>query len=64
MYKTDMDEFNRKATEWVHTFAKEVTNDDKILKIVEMGFSYEQAEQALEKADWVEEAAVNELLMG
>lgn len=64
MYKTDMEEFNRKAAEWVTTFAKEVTNDDKIQKIVEMGFTADQAEEALEKVDWVEEAAVNALLMG
>ncbi len=64
MYKTDMDEFNRKASEWVTTFAKEVTNDDKVQKIVEMGFTAEQAREALEKVDWVEEAAVNALLMG
>ena len=62
MYKGDRAEFNRKAQEWVRTFAKEETQDDKVKKITDMGFTEDQAREALEKFDWEEEAAVNSLL--
>lgn len=64
MYKGDRAEFNRKAAEWVETFAKEETQDDKIKKITDMGFTEDQAREALERFDWEEEPAVNHLLGG
>lgn len=64
MYKTDMAEFNWKAAEWTTTFAKEETQEDKVNKILEMGYTEEQAKEALEKYDWSVELAINYLLGG
>ncbi len=64
MYKTDMAEFNWKAAEWTSTFAKEETQEDKVNKILEMGYTEEQAKEALEKYDWSVELAINYLLGG
>lgn len=38
MYKNNLQEFNRKAAEWTTTYAKEVTPDDKVTRLMEMGF--------------------------
>ena len=64
MYKTDMAEFNWKAAEWTSTFAKEETQEDKVNKILEMGYTEEQAKEALEKYDFSVELAINYLLGG
>ena len=64
MYKTDIAEFNRKAAEWTTTFAKEETQDDKVQKILEMGYTEDQAKEALEKYDYSVELALNFLLGG
>ena len=32
---------------WTENFAKEVTNDEKVKKLMEMGFSEEQCMEAL-----------------
>lgn len=64
MYKTDMEEFKRKAAEWTNTFAKEETQDDKVQKILEMGYTEDQAKEALEKYNYSVELALNFLLGG
>jgi len=64
MYKTDREEFDRTAKFWTDSYAKEKSKDDAISRVCEMGFDRAQAEEALNKHDWDESAAVNALLGG
>jgi len=41
MFKNDLQEFNRKAAEWTQNYAREITFDDKIQHLTEMGFATE-----------------------
>ena len=61
-YKTDKKIFEFTAKQWTENFAKEITNDDKIKKLAEMGFPTEHCKEALERYDWDEERALNFLL--
>lgn len=47
---------------WVDNFAKEVSLDDKISKLMEMGFAEEMCKEALERYDFDESLALNFLL--
>ena len=38
MYKNDLEAFNRKAAEWTQNYAREITLDDKVNHLMEMGF--------------------------
>ena len=38
MYKNDLEAFNRKAAEWTQNYAREITMDDKVQHLMEMGF--------------------------
>ena len=38
MYKNDLEAFNRKAAEWTQYYAREITLDDKVNHLMEMGF--------------------------
>ena len=38
MYKTDINLFNFTAAQWTQNYAKVVTEDDKVQKLMEMGF--------------------------
>jgi len=51
MYKNDLEAFNRKAVEWTQNYAREVTMDDKVAHLMEMGFADEQCRVALERAN-------------
>ena len=51
MYKNDMEAFKRKAAEWTQNYAKEVTMDDKVAHLMEMGFAQEQCQEALDRAN-------------
>mmetsp|Transcript_23167 Transcript_23167/g.42932 ORF Transcript_23167/g.42932 Transcript_23167/m.42932 type:complete len:199 (-) Transcript_23167:85-681(-) len=62
MYKEDKPNFDRTATFWTDTYAKETSKDDAIARVCEMGFDKESARKALEKHGWDESAAVNSLL--
>lgn len=62
MYKTNIQEFNRTATFWTETYAKETSKDAIVARICEMGFSPTDARKALERCQWDESAAVNSLL--
>lgn len=62
MYKEDKANFDRTATFWTETYAKETSQDDAIARVYEMGFDKESARKALEKHGWDESAAVNSLL--
>jgi len=41
MYKTDLNLFNFTAAQWTQNYAKVVTEDDKVKKLMEMGFTEE-----------------------
>eukprot|EP00747_Dinoflagellata_sp_TGD_P167706 gnl/TRDRNA2_/TRDRNA2_192613_c0_seq1.p1 gnl/TRDRNA2_/TRDRNA2_192613_c0~~gnl/TRDRNA2_/TRDRNA2_192613_c0_seq1.p1 ORF type:complete len:232 (+),score=54.56 gnl/TRDRNA2_/TRDRNA2_192613_c0_seq1:93-698(+) len=63
MYKHNRELFLQTAKYWTETFAQEMksSNDEKIQKIVEMGFTAEQAKAALEKHGYDETLALNGL---
>jgi len=62
MYKSDLEAFKRKAAEWTTNYAREVTFEDKIQHLTEMGFSTEQCREALERANGDQTVALNYLL--
>lgn len=64
MFKHNKTLFAQTAKYWTETFASEVkdTNDQKIQKIVDMGFTAEQAKGSLEKHGFDETLALNSLL--
>ncbi|CAE8711203.1 unnamed protein product, partial [Polarella glacialis] len=66
MFKHNRELFNQTAKYWSETFANQIksSNDEKIQKIVEMGFTAEQAKSALEKHKFDETVALNSLLEG
>lgn len=63
MYLSDRKQFDATAKQWTETYAKPTNEEDVIKKICDMGFDRETARKALEKHDWDEGAAVNEILM-
>lgn len=62
MYKNNLQEFNRKAAEWTQNYAREVTPEDKVAHLMEMGFPEEQCRAALENANYDQTVALNMLL--
>ena len=62
MYKNDLQAFNRKAAEWTQNYAKEITMDDKIQHLAEMGFPEDMCREALERANGDQTVALNYLL--
>lgn len=62
MFKNDLESFNRKAAEWTQNYAKEVTMDDKVQHLMEMGFEAQQCKDALERANGDQTVALNYLL--
>ena len=64
MYKNDIAQFNAKAAEWTENYAKEITNEDKLTKIMEMGFPEDVAREALARYDFDANMAINFLLGG
>jgi len=63
-YKTDKKIFEYTAKTWTENFAKEQTIDDKIKKLMEMGFDENVCREALERYDQDENLALNFLLGG
>eukprot|EP00457_Paulinella_chromatophora_P008084 gb/GEZN01008111.1/.p1 GENE.gb/GEZN01008111.1/~~gb/GEZN01008111.1/.p1 ORF type:complete len:193 (-),score=36.86 gb/GEZN01008111.1/:481-1059(-) len=62
-YKKDKKAFERTAKYWVESFAKPPASKEKMVeKLVGMGFTAEQAKQALVKTDYDENAALEQLL--
>jgi ubiquitin-conjugating enzyme (huntingtin interacting protein 2) len=61
MYKTDINLFNKTGKMWTENYAKNVA-EKKIKEIMEMGFSEEDAKQALQKNDFDLEKSVNYLV--
>ena len=64
MYLGNRPEFDRTARFWTENFAKPRNEEEIIGRVCEMGFDSASAKAALEKHDWDESAAVNELLGG
>ena len=62
MYKNDLEAFNRKAAEWTQNYAREITMDDKVQHLMEMGFEAAQCREALERANGDQTVALNYLL--
>mmetsp|Transcript_120552 Transcript_120552/g.240005 ORF Transcript_120552/g.240005 Transcript_120552/m.240005 type:complete len:203 (+) Transcript_120552:42-650(+) len=64
MYKHNRDLFYQTAKYWTETFASgnDSTESEKIQKIVDMGFTAEQAQASLEKHNFDETLALNSLL--
>ncbi len=61
-YKGDKRVFEQTAALWTQNYAKEATTEDRIQKLVEMGFPHDAAKEALDKFDFNEEQALNFLL--
>jgi ubiquitin-conjugating enzyme (huntingtin interacting protein 2) len=64
MYTSDRKKFDKTARFWTETYAKPMSKEDAISRVCEMGFDRVSAKTALEKHNWDESAAVNELLGG
>ena len=62
MYIKDRKEFDRTAKFWTESYAKPKSKEEAITRVCEMGFDRESAQKALEKHNWDESAAVNQLL--
>ena len=64
-YKTEPDAFKKQAKEWTDKYANPAAVENaKMSKLTDMGFTKEQAREALVKVGWDEEAAINSLLGG
>jgi len=64
MYKKDYQGFVKTAKMWTEMFASQVnkSKDDKVRKLVEMGFSADSSKNALSQHNWDETVALNYLL--
>lgn len=62
MYKSDLQAFNRKAAEWTQNYAREITLEDKVQHLMEMGFPDDMCRDALERANGDQTVALNYLL--
>lgn len=64
MYKSNKAMFDQTAMMWTEMFAKnqEESHEAKVQKICEIGFSRDQALDALQRHDWNETVALNALL--
>ena len=56
--------FEYTAKMWTENFAKESTIDDKVKKLMEMGFPEDMCKDALQRYDYDENLALNYLLGG
>jgi ubiquitin-conjugating enzyme (huntingtin interacting protein 2) len=64
MYKNDKKMFEYTAKTWTENFAKETTIEDKVKKLMEMGFDEPTCREALERYDYDEALTLNFLLGG
>ena len=62
MYLENRAEYDKTARFWTDSYAKPKNTEDAISRVCEMGFDRDSARRALEKHDWDESAAVNDLL--
>eukprot|EP00347_Sterkiella_histriomuscorum_P023230 403335452 len=63
-YKSDKKLYEYTAKQWTENFAKEQTVDDKVRKLMEMGFPEDMCRDALQRYDMDENLALNYLLGG
>ena len=52
------------AKTWTENYAREVTKDDKVKNLMEMGFPEDMCKEALARYDYDENLALNFLLGG
>jgi len=64
MYKNDIKLFEFTAKQWTENYAREITPDDKVRKLMEMGFPEDMCRDALNRYDFDENLALNFLLGG
>jgi len=64
MFKSDVKLFEYTARQWTQDYAKEITHDDKVQHLMEMGFPEDACREALERYDYDEQMALNFLLGG
>ena len=62
MYKNDIKLFEFTAKQWTENYAREMTPDDKVKKLMEMGFPEDMCRDALQRYDFDENLALNFLL--
>ena len=59
-YLEDRDLFKSTAAYWTENFARpEKSKEEKLMKLVDMGFSKPMSEEALQRYDFNEELALN-----
>ncbi|KAH8741746.1 hypothetical protein FG386_001320 [Cryptosporidium ryanae] len=63
LYKSDYPRYIETAKEWTQMFAKYVSKEDKVKRFLDMGFSNEKIYFYLEKNNWDENLALNDLLL-
>ncbi|EGR30577.1 ubiquitin-conjugating enzyme family protein, putative [Ichthyophthirius multifiliis] len=63
-YKNQKDQYIKTAKEWTKNYANTNAQDEKVKKLVEMGFEEKQCREALMKFGWEEELSLNYLLGG
>jgi len=61
-FKTDKKKYIQTAKTWTDSYANFKNNEEKIKKLSEMGFAADKAKEALMKANWDEETALNYLI--
>lgn len=64
MYKQDIKLFEFTAKQWTENYARQITPDDKVKKLMEMGFPEDVCRDALQRYDFDENLALNFLLGG
>ncbi|KAK6588325.1 hypothetical protein RS030_6723 [Cryptosporidium xiaoi] len=63
LYKSDYNKYIETAKEWTQMFAKYISKEDKIKRFIDMGFHREKIYSCLEKNNWDENLALNDLLL-
>ena len=61
-YKSDLKLYKKHAKEWVEKYASPKIQEEKIKRLVDMGFARKAVETALEKHGFEEEKALEDLL--
>ncbi|KAF7457568.1 ubiquitin-conjugating enzyme E2 27 [Cryptosporidium felis] len=62
LYKSDYSKYIETAKSWTQMYAKPTSKEDKIKRFLDMGFNHNSIIDTLEKNNWDENLALNELL--
>ncbi|KAJ1604879.1 UBA and UBC domain-containing protein [Cryptosporidium canis] len=62
LYKSDYNKYIETAKSWTQMYAKPISREDRVRRLLDMGFSRDSIVSALEKNNWDENLALNELL--